>query len=382
MLSRALFALVALLYAPAYLLAEYDTMEENPNDIDNDSSTQEVYSDSCGYSSAEEYSNLMYDCCPGTPFSFYGQERALYWQPFGSNLHYVVETEPLPGSTPNWKISDIDPRYHWGFEIAVGAFIPVRNTRLDVIWTRFTSEDSDSKKVSSHDVAGPYFVIGPDASAYSRAKGRVRFNYDAFCIDYGVCFCLGEAIGANFFAGVGLAGIDQKLTTAFANSDGSIARKIKNPSSFFGAGPQVGMDLSYGICKGMQLTSRGVVSLLVGPAKNHTSYSSISPALAMLGVTLPNKQSTHVKERTLVVPAFEGKLGLAYNFCVYGLQASLEAGYEARLYISAIQSVDIGSEVVTPPVAPDTGGVYARTFQRNISNFALAGPYLNLTVSF
>lgn len=38
----------------------------------------------------------------------------------------------------------------------------------------------------------------------------------------------------------------------------------------------------------------------------------------------------------------------------------------------------MGSEVVTPPVAPDTIGV----FEQSPSNFALAGPYFMLDVGF
>ena len=55
-------------------------------------------------------------------------------------------------------------------------------------------------------------------------------------------------------------------------------------------------------------------------------------------------------DRTHVVPAFEAKLGLAYCFSYCKWNVNIDAGYEVRFYVNAIQSVDIGSEVVTPPV--------------------------------
>jgi hypothetical protein len=149
-----------------------------------------------------------------------------------------------------------------------------------------------------------------------------------------------------------------------------------------GIGPQVGVNFLYNLCRGLQLTGEGTASLLVGNLKNHTCYQSVSPALAEVGITPPNVQSTHVRNRTQVVPAFEGRLGIAYSFAFCHCSVDLDAGYRIWIYLNAIQSVDIGSEVVTPPVVPDTVGVFARTFQRTLSNFALAGPYLTLNIGF
>jgi hypothetical protein len=45
-------------------------------------------------------------------------------------------------------------------------------------------------------------------------------------------------------------------------------------------------------------------------------------------------------------------------------------------------SVDISSQVITPPVIPNTVGVFARTFKRTLSNFGLAGPYVSIGAIF
>jgi hypothetical protein len=295
------------------------------------------------------------------------QVSALYLQPSASNLHYVAEAESSSLLTPNWKIRDIKPDYHWGFEVGISRFSHDKSTKTKLNYSYFHSEDEASKTVSTQDMVGPFFEIGSDASSYTRAKGHVDFDYNALDLDHGFCINFGDQIRTNFFAGVGGVSIEQRLRTLFSNSNKTIARRIKSPSKFLGIGPQLGVDFVFDVCSGFQLAGEGVATLLVGNLKNHTSYSSISPALAMAGVRQPNRQSTHVRDRIQVVPAFEGKLGLAYSFelCNY-----------------SIQSVDIGSEITTPPVTPDTVGVFARAFQRTLSNFALAGPYLTLNAAF
>jgi hypothetical protein len=109
----------------------------------------------------------------------------------------------------------------------------------------------------------------------------------------------------------------------------------------------------------------------------------LSPALGSVGVTPPNVQSTKVQKKTQLVPAITTKLGLNYifSFCSHSM-VRLEAGYEAQVYLNAIQSVDMGSEVITPPVVPDTIGVFARTFRQTLSNFSLTGPYFRLEAGF
>lgn len=126
-----------------------------------------------------------------------------------------------------------------------------------------------------------------------------------------------------------------------------------------------------------------MITLLTGSVENQNEYLSRSPLLQVLNITPPNKQTICTQKRTVLVPALEERVGLAYAFDFYRCyNFKLEVGYQAQIYIGAIQTVDIGSEVVTPPVIPDTIGVYARTFQRNISNFALAGPYVNFDLKF
>jgi hypothetical protein len=84
-----------------------------------------------------------------------------------------------------------------------------------------------------------------------------------------------------------------------------------------------------------------------------------------------------------VVPGLEGKLGLAYSVTFSGdYLIDLEVGYESKVFLNALQSTDMGSEVDDVLIVAETSGVYARTFQRTLSNFALAGPYITASFGF
>jgi Legionella pneumophila major outer membrane protein precursor. len=158
---------------------------------------------------------------------------------------------------------------------------------------------------------------------------------------------------------------------------------MKVPSTFVGAGPRLGLDFSYDAYKGFQLTGEAAASLLMGTLKNHTRYESLSPYLATLGIDPLNEQSISADNKMQLIPSFGGRLGVAYcvTFC-NSCTIKVEAGYEARVYINAIQSVDISSVAISSPVLIDNVGVFARTFDRTLSNFGLAGPYLALKIGF
>lgn len=319
-------------------------------------------------------------CNPCSSLSLEG--RLLYFKPGSSNLHYLAEADPLPAPTPNWKIRDIKPSYKMGFEIGVRANFFCRKTQAHLNWVHFNSKSNDSRQVPSEDRVGPFFEIGSDASGYTHGKGHVAFKYDAVNLNYGFCLNFGECIKANCFAGISAARIKQDLTSFYSNNDETISRQIHSPSTFWGAGPQLGLNLSFTICNGYQFIGAGSAALLMGEHSHHTTFKSITPILAPLEIPSPNTQSTHVRNRSQLVPAFEGKVGFAYTWELCYLAMDFEIGYQALVYLNAIQSTDISSEVVTPPVIPDTVGVYARTFHRTISNFSLSGPYIKVNVGF
>lgn len=317
-------------------------------------------------------------------YSFDLQASVLILKPGSTSINYAAEATPLPLVSPHWNIFDIQPHYHVGFDLGLNLMFHERDTNLLLNWEHFKSSSSALQQVSSQNMIGPFFEIGPDAEPYKNAAGEVHFRFDEVHLRYGQLVDIGCYSHANIFAGVSFVRIEQNLLSTYANESGNAVRTITTPSKFTGAGPEVGVDFSYCIIDTMSLVGKTAVTLLAGKINNNTIYSSTSPLLAPLGATSPNIQTTTVGKRSQIIPGFEERIGFSYahsSYCGnYWLQ--LEVGYQAQIYINAIQSVDMSSQVVTPPVASSTIGVFARTFHKTVSNFSLGGPYVSFSVGF
>ncbi|MGB8468060.1 MAG: Lpg1974 family pore-forming outer membrane protein [Candidatus Babeliales bacterium] len=309
--------------------------------------------------------------------------RALFFKPTGSNLYYAAEAHPLPIESPNWFVHEVKPTYHFGFDIGFHGVIHRVNASIGLNWEHFNSNDSHTFAVTDeNDFVGPFFEIGPDSTLYKQAYGQKRFHFDLIDLTFGQYVQLGDRFHANLFCGIAAARIRQSNYAVYSNVDGTIIRSITAPSTFAGAGPECGACYWYDIACGVQLAGKTVPSLLMGTLKNKTTYNSISPELPLLGVPTPNTQIITVPNRNQVVPGFTQTLEFAYSYDRCNYEGRIALGYQIQLYIDAIQSVDMGSEVVTPAVPVESVGVFARTFLRTRSNFGLAGPYLAFKLGF
>ena len=316
-------------------------------------------------------------------YTFDAQVTALILQPTGSDIYYFAHAKPLPLTTPNWTVGDVKTDYHFGFDLELAGIFHTLNTNLSVNWEHFFSSDSSEASFPNDEMVGPFFVIGPDASTYISTKGKAQFIFNEINSRYGTEVSFGNRARSNFFTGVGYTYLKQSLTSEYFSSNNTDSRSIQSESSFSGAGPQVGMSYASKIFKGLYLTGDASASFLVGTLKNSTTYKSFTPLLTPLGITPPNTQTTGVDDRIQVVPAIDGQLGLSYiqSFCK-NYMVSLEAGYRVQVYFNAIQTTDMGSEVPINSQAESEVGVFARSFERNISNYAMAGPYISLKFGF
>jgi len=305
----------------------------------------------------------------------------LYLQPNSSNLYYGAEAKPLPIPTPNWESLEISPSFNPGFEVGAKMCLIQKNTQVNIGWESLHSSDSASKTVLDEDMLGPYFNIGPDSQPYKIARGDVDHEFDSVKFTLEKQFNYRNSFNVNYYAGLAYTRIKQTMHSYFSNEDATITRDIKSPSLYNGFGPKFGADISYNVCDGFAFTGGFSVSILTGKLENSTGYLSTTPLLEVLSITPPNKQTTHVADRTQVVPGITEKLGIAYSTCYNQCPIKLEIGYQVQAYINAIQSVDMSVEVTTPPQDTQVG-VYALGFQRTLSNFLLTGPYLTLEMTF
>jgi hypothetical protein len=310
---------------------------------------------------------------------------ALYIKPGASNTHFAAQAFPLPAVSPNWQIHDIEKAYHFGFDAMLGTHIHCVDGSLFANWQHFKNCNRTVFVTTSNNMLGPFFEIGPDASPFFQAIGTVHFKFNEINVDYGQNIKFGDRLTTTFFAGCSVLQLCELFSYDYIGTQygTNVVRNITTPIKFTGAGPQFGVSFFYDIMHGFGLSGKLSGAILNGSSYNNTTYTSTSPILVTLGVSNPNVQTTKVNRISLTVPSLFSKIGFMYQYDFaqhYAVQ--LEAGYQAQIYLQALQSIDMGSEVVTPPVESSAVGVYARTFQRHFSSFSLSGAYFTFGLCF
>ncbi len=318
-------------------------------------------------------------------YSFEATFSVLYLKSGASNTHFAAEAFPLPVLSPNWAIHDICKKYHFGFDLFAKVEIHKINASIFANWQNFKSCDTTGFATNSNNMVGPFFEIGPDASPYFKANGIVNFKFNEVNGNYGQNIAFGDRLNTNFFVGVSYAQLCETLDYTYSGTleSHTVTRNIKTPSKFHGVGPQFGANFAYDIVRGFGISGKIAGAILNGQSYNKTTYTSSSYLLAGRGVSDPNIQTTTVNCISLIVPSLFERIGLSYTYEFakhYIINA--EIGYQAQIYFNVLQTIDMGSEVVTPPVESSSLGVYARTFQRNTTNFSLTGAYFAFAIGF
>lgn len=313
---------------------------------------------------------------------------ALFLKPGASNLGFAAEAKPIPLASPNWSIFNVCPKYSFGFDLGLRGIFHKQNTNIMMNWERFKSCHCSFRSAPVNNMVGPFFEIGPDAAFYTSALGSAFFYFNQINIDYGQMVDFGDRLHTNFFIGINVAQINQTISSFFAGTSsgdagGAITKKITVPIEYIGAGPQCGVEFTYCIASDLHLTGKTVATILMGRLDNYTTFNSVSPLLPSVSSPTPNFQTILVQKSTQVVPEFEQNLGLLYEFDLWcDALGSIEVGYQTKIFINALQSVDLSSEVLLPPDTPNEVGVFARTFHKTLSNFSLFGPYISLDIGF
>lgn len=316
----------------------------------------------------------------------------LFLQPNGSDLYYAAQAIGLnpnlavPAISPQWKILEIDPSYHSGFEVGLKTLFSDPRVVLDLNWERLHAHDEASYTTSPDAgyMVGPISDIGPNSSSYKTAQGHVDFHFDQVNLDFGREFLLLGRLRATVFGGVGFARIKQKMESNYTNLGTAISRSFLAQSLFIGAGPQFGLFYNYRIFKGLLLTGESVAAFFMGQQTNRAVYQSTTPELAALGVSQPNVQSTQIPHRTQLVPAFEQRIGMAYEIFWNCTALTVGLGYRCQAYLDAVQTMDMTAPQVLPSgttFSSDTG-LFAVGFERTLSNFLLSGFYASIDIKF
>lgn len=203
----------------------------------------------------------------------------LYLQPNGSDLYYGVEANGLnpdiavPALSPNWKVLEINPDYHSGFEVGLG--ILGATAGLNINWERLHTKDKESFTAPAADgfMVGPLFDIGPNSASYKVAQGKALFYFDEGNLNLAKEFCPFKNWRTKISGGGSFARIKQTVQSNYSNNDNTISRRVRTSSTFIGGGPQLGIGYDYQISKGLHLVGNSVFSLYMGRLKTRRRFN-------------------------------------------------------------------------------------------------------------
>jgi hypothetical protein len=282
-------------------------------------------------------------------------------------------------ATNDSEIYQIDPNYGFGYFLGFGYMI---NDHFDVqaSWIQSYTNGNDEA-----DLQGPGIIMTTsnrliynlaNASDTLVATAHEKLNYQAADATLGLTYRLGHGLSSRLFTGLRYAQIESKThidyTIAGPSNLGGFNGNYQPhySSSFFGVGPEFGMDLDYRIKGIFGIVGRFAGAFLIGEQKSKGQASFINTLGG--GSPVINQTSFAQTNPGQIVPALDAKLGfnLTFPFMHHQDRFVLEAGYQVDYYFDAVDQLQFQG----PPFS--TEGVH------NYTNLGIMGPYVNLSAKF
>jgi hypothetical protein len=346
------------------------------------SSTQAVHAqDHHEFHGDEAYYGDCAPCKASCFDDFQFKASLLYLKPSVEQSAYVISsTNNRVGDEvyPNGKRHLISTDYKPGFRVEVLHAFNERRNLLDLRFTYFKSNHSDSTSGDFLFDAIGYPGDGaqsPEDTTYA-GRARLRQNFQFYSGDATISrmafdFCPDNV---SFLFGLHYAyvGFKQNFTSEGSYSDEGATLAVDNhfrqKSSFWGIGPQIGIDYNYLLnfdsCPGQLALNASARGMLLCSNTHANLHYTTQRTGSAVGVNLKNDKQWKVN------PAAEAQLGLSYLLPICGIEAIFEIGYEFMWYsncVDKITSYDVA-------FAGDTLDVF--------DNLSLHGPFASVNVAF
>ena len=354
--------------------------------------------------SSSAIAELLKEPSTQNELNVYGE--LLYLQPTSGNLKYAVLVSGAPPYQQSWHNQTLNPTFSPAFQVGLNYYFSEKNVQASIDWLELRTNDSSFKQGSHNpsfytlEFVAPPFEVGPPSYGIKRADSNVTFSFDKIDLNFGKIFEYNSNLRAHLFGGVDIVRINQTLTTVFSDYAGALPTpysyglppdpnysfKLKNTSTYIGAGPDVGLNVEYNVYKGIGCIGQLMGALTAGSISVADDFTSTSTRLDQQGYS-PSHQEITAPNATQIVPGFDGKLGIFYDYTGQQIaKLRIEAGYRVGSFNNAISEVkpstlvQAGTNFETPNFATGTMAIDSTTSQN--MNFGYNGPYVDFKVAF
>lgn len=327
----------------------------------------------------------------------------LNFKPMSNNHTYAYDVAGKQPYYQDWHAQSINPSYASGFELGLQYTFQPDIFNASVDWMHVSSNDSSYKKgnqtlqFANIEFVAPPFEMSPPVFGIRRADATLHYNYDNVAVNLEKIFATSHSwMSAKLIGGINILRLKQTVATTFSDMvgaeptpystalppDPSFSFQLQSISEFMGAGPDLGVSGQLEIFKGLRLIGTASGSLNVGTTSIQENFTSTSATLTQNGIGV-SKQQVTTPNKTQVVPGFDGKLGLIYQFRNKSVpNFSIEGGYRVITYMNAI-STTAPQTLVQPGTNPgvpefSTGTMAIVSMSQQDRPFNLNGPYVML----
>lgn len=300
----------------------------------------------------------------------------IYFSPTSETRYFALQNAQAAAPINGTRQAVCFDDFHSGYRVGAAYSLCQCDAYVSLTWTSLKA----SRSRSLTDPAGVY--LSTDAPPVTVAAGTFatsavadqRFRYyaiDGIVGAKALCNC---CISTDLFAGVHYAHFQARGTEHLSTVVTGGATALELTNTFWGVGPEVGINTSAPIWCGLALVGNASGGLIVGnPRSSVKAFGNSTSYIA-------------ANERCWrLVPYFDLRLGLSYDFslpccfdcvsCCFprGFRGSFAVGYEAISYSHALSTIrSIGSSVAT-------GSAVAIDDHRNVT---MHGPYVAASLNF
>lgn len=308
--------------------------------------------------------------------------------------------------------------FDWGWGANIGYVFPQTSNDINLSYFHYSSDDNQS--ISGSDLTPSAFPITLSggispfdilASAFLVTGAHSREEHDLNQVDLAAGQTINVGCGLIFHPIIGLryADVEHKLNSNYQvigalevelplpgqfNIFFPVSFATQEKSSYQGIGPMVGTDASYYLGNGFGLIGHFTSALLIGDidsklnaAISWTSFSTplIGENIFINGLNFNNSFNNSTRR---IVPNVDAKLGLDYTYLFNNdndTALTLEIGYMASEYFNAIDGIKSSGNAavnITPIDPAPTSTLSITSVNHRTADFAIHGPYANLTLHF